>query len=172
MSLDLEDLGDTGEVELRERLADSRRKLAGTKNGFRAICDDWLTQLAALPRRVLIVDDNLAAKRSIIRMLEGWDIVDTAPDGERALEMLCANRYQLVLMDLRLPGASGMETIHKLRRRSMVPLVPVIVVSGAVDNQGTAQMLAATAGATRIIQKPVRQAELQAAIDAIVDFVD
>ena len=67
-------------------------------------------------QRVLIIDDN-AVKRRMAQVLFqklGWD-VETVDSGERALLHLAAHRYDLVLLDISMPGMNGMEVCQRIR---------------------------------------------------------
>jgi PleD family two-component response regulator len=73
------------------------------------------------PRRILVVEDNASLRRGIARALrERWSEVDELADGERARERLAergVEPYDVVVTDLRLPGADGVEVLRAARRR-------------------------------------------------------
>jgi DNA-binding response OmpR family regulator len=84
--------------------------------------------------------------------------VTHAPDGKAALEQVSAHpgRFQLVLLDLRMPGLSGEATFEKLRE--LEPGLPVLIWSGYGAEQDVSAML--KRGAVGFVQKPYRVAEL------------
>ena len=82
--------------------------------------------------RILIVDDNalnLELARDVLE-LEGFD-VSTAASGEEGVRQVRENPPDLVLMDLRMPGISGLEALEILRRDGYNDL-PVVVLTASV----------------------------------------
>jgi CheY-like chemotaxis protein len=79
--------------------------------------------------RVLLVDDEADFRRATRAPLErrGFAVTE-AGDGETALEMIRQARPDIVLLDLKMPGRSGIETLRELRR--IEPRLPVIVLTG------------------------------------------
>lgn len=79
--------------------------------------------------RVLVVDDENAVRSSFDRVLsESGYTVNTASDGPSALSRLDAEPYDLVFVDLRMPGMDGMEVVKRIRTTQ--PGVQVVVVTG------------------------------------------
>lgn len=78
---------------------------------------------------VLLVDDEDRFRTTLAKMLafEGLE-VGAAASGEAALEELKARPYDVVLLDVRMPGLSGVETLREIRKLS--PLTEVIVLTG------------------------------------------
>ena len=79
--------------------------------------------------RVLLVDDETdftaaMAKRLSVRGLS----VSCAGSGEEALQLLAAQEFDVVVLDVRMPGLGGLETLSQIRRRH--PLVEVIMLTG------------------------------------------
>ncbi len=101
--------------------------------------------------RILVIDDESAIRESleVLLSLEGYT-VEMAADGEIGLQRLEQNLYDLVLLDLALPGQSGMELLPQIHER--YPELPVIMITayGTVDNV----VDAIRAGAENFIQKP------------------
>src|SRR5271170_3010377 len=85
--------------------------------------------------RILIIDDEAGIRESleVLLSLEGYTI-DTAPDGEAGLNALGQRSYDLVLLDLALPGMNGIEVLGQIRER--YPDLPVIMITayGTVNN--------------------------------------
>jgi CheY-like chemotaxis protein len=81
--------------------------------------------------RILVVDDDATIRESI-RLVLGSVGIETLPaeNGERALEAFDQTSCDGAIVDLMMPGMSGLETICALRQRS--PELPIVVVSGSL----------------------------------------
>lgn len=83
--------------------------------------------------RALIVEDDEAIRRLVTKLLDRQNIsVDSAPDGQTAIELLTSNEYSVVVLDLMVPGVNGFQIIEHLKRSGSS--TPVAVVS-AVSQQ-------------------------------------
>ena len=102
-------------------------------------------------QRILIIDDEAAIRESLetLLLLEGY-LVETATNGEEGLDQIQQNIYDLVLLDLALPGKNGLEILQLIRE--LQPALPVIMITayGKVDNIVDAMRL----GAQNFVQKP------------------
>ena len=117
------------------------------------------------PISVLIADDNPTFLRIVTRFLEEQSrktvsVVATARGGEEALAQAEALRPQVVLIDLNMPGLSGLEAIPRLRRA--LPDAGIIAVT-LLDTDGYRQA-ALAAGADDFVSKMTLNAELLPAI--------
>jgi len=87
------------------------------------------------PTRILLVDDHPAVSQRIGELLAGAvpgaEMV-SAVSGEEGLSLAWTQSFDLVLLDLRLPGRSGIEILKELR--AVKPLLPVIIVSSLPDS--------------------------------------
>jgi CheY-like chemotaxis protein len=102
--------------------------------------------------RVLIVDDDPAIVRVLSSYFEGNKeryVVDTALSGEKGLTALTAHRPDVVLLDITMPGMSGLEVLKRIRRHDTS--IPVIMVTAA-PHQETSEAL--QNGAFAYIPKP------------------
>lgn len=114
--------------------------------------------------RILVVEDMPDTRESLQELLQialGLE-VDTAGDGSRALEMMAAKKYDLVLTDLRMPCAGGLHLLRELRDRGSV--VPVIVTTG----HGTVReaVEAMKLGAQDFLTKPIDPQRLLAIVES------
>jgi two-component system, OmpR family, KDP operon response regulator KdpE len=111
---------------------------------------------------VLIVDDNPQIRRALRTILisQGIVVMD-ARSGEEALDLIRKERPALVLLDVNLPGMSGIETCREIRRTSDVPVIILTVRDGERD-----KMQAFDAGADDFIVKPFGAEELTARVRA------
>src|SRR5579871_2747630 len=107
--------------------------------------------------KVLVVDDDAAVAFALERFLEGeGHTVGIAPTAERGLAKAEDEEWDLVLLDLRLPGMQGQEALVRLRKKR--PSLPVVVLTA----HGSAEtaMDALAQGAFDHLTKPVELAEL------------
>jgi two-component sensor histidine kinase len=124
-----------------------------------------------MPRDVLYIDDDEGLRTLVQRGLGREGIrVETAADGESGLKALAAQEFDVVAVDLYMPGLSGIETIEHISQLPNHP--PVIVVTGAQDSRMAVAAL--KAGAFDYVVKDVQgefiyllKASLQAAVDAM-----
>jgi PAS domain S-box-containing protein len=114
-------------------------------------------------RRVLLAEDD-AVNRDIAReMLEGFGFtVDCAPDGAAAVACAEANRYDLILMDVRMPGIDGLEATRQIRRGRFCAGVPIVAMTANAFGEDRVQC--EEAGMDDFIAKPVDPAQFHATI--------
>src|ERR1700728_3019961 len=122
---------------------------------------------AAQPERaegkVLITDDDVSVRRALHTTLLslGFDIGEAA-SGEEAIELCRIIKYDAVLLDINMPGKSGIETCAELRR--MRPKLAILMVS--VNDDYERKIKALEAGADDYVTKPFHMRELTARIRA------
>jgi DNA-binding NtrC family response regulator len=115
--------------------------------------------------RVLIADDKENMLRLIQRVLgEAYDVA-TAPDGTRALALIGAEPFDLVITDIRMPGADGFEILQAVRQRS--PQTEVILVTGYASVPKAVEAI--RAGAYDYIQKPFDPDEISLLVARAVE---
>ncbi len=109
---------------------------------------------AASPARLLIVDDNGVSRRIAANTLQhaGFEVSDAA-SGAAALALFSAQRHDLVLLDLIMPGMDGFEVCRRIREMPHGALVPILMFTG-VNDTGSID-LAYQQGATDFITKPI-----------------
>jgi DNA-binding NtrC family response regulator len=114
---------------------------------------------------ILVIDDEGGIRESleVLLSLEGYS-VKTVPDGEQGLRTLEMENFDLVLLDLALPGQSGLDLLPQIKERQ--PETPVIMITayGTVDNV----VEAIRAGAENFVQKPWDNEKLLADIRSAV----
>src|SRR5450432_758663 len=117
------------------------------------------------PARILIIDDEAAIRESLEALLgmEGFHVT-MAPDGPSGLEQLATNEFDLLLLDLALPGESGIDLLPRILEAQ--PDLPVIMITayGTVSNV----VDAIRAGAENFVQKPWDNEKLLADIRAAI----
>ena len=116
--------------------------------------------------KILIIDDDSAVRATIQLLLEraGHSVV-AAGDGRKGLALFDADDFDLVFLDIFMPGMDGFETmrlVHQQQRR-----IPIIVISGNPVQSGSGPdflTMATKLGAVSSLQKPFKPAELLAAV--------
>ncbi|MBX3467895.1 MAG: response regulator [Planctomycetes bacterium] len=116
----------------------------------------------AHPLRVLVAEDNVVNQQVIVRLLGrlGYaaDVVD---DGAQALDAIGQREYDLVLMDVQMPGVDGLEAARRITRGSPADRRPWLVALTAGAMHGDRERCL-DAGMDEYVSKPVRIEELQA----------
>jgi DNA-binding NtrC family response regulator len=119
----------------------------------------------ATTARILVIDDEAAIRDSleVLLTLEGY-AVKMAADGDQGLKTLDLENFDLILLDLALPGRTGLELLPIIKERQ--PETPVIMITayGTVDNV----VEAIRAGADNFVQKPWDNEKLLADIRSAV----
>ncbi|HJR26955.1 MAG TPA: response regulator transcription factor [Acidimicrobiales bacterium] len=85
-------------------------------------------------RRVLLVEDDRSVRESATLVLEaaGFDVV-SVPDGEGVVDLASARSFDVVLLDIMLPGRSGLEICQSLRAESQIPIILLTARADARD---------------------------------------
>jgi len=117
--------------------------------------EEAVTLLARM--RVLVVDDEKLLRDALMRYLGGRTAeVASASSGREALEMVTQHEYDLIFLDLLMPGINGLETMRRLR--DLTPGVPVVLMTGKPESNIREQVM--QRGAADLIRKPFAFAEL------------
>jgi CheY-like chemotaxis protein len=120
-------------------------------------------------KTILICDDE-APMRELVRVVlvdGGYAFVEAA-DGLECVELARELRSDLLVLDLMLPGMSGLEVLAAFRSDALLAGVPVVVIS-AWDHM---REEALAAGAARFVGKPFEPGELRAAVAELLGGVD
>lgn len=114
--------------------------------------------------KILIVDDEPILLKGLKFSLEqeGY-LIDTAVDGEEALEKAMNNKYDILVLDVMLPKMDGIEVCRRIRESSMVP---IIMLTAKGDDES--KILGLEAGADDYMAKPFNILELKARIRAVL----
>lgn len=111
-------------------------------------------------KRILVIDDDEAIRKVFLLALEGTQFqVDTAPSGEKGLEMMREQAYNLVYLDLKMPGMSGVDTLRVLR--TIDGAVPVYIITAYYGDFAEQLRKAQEEGMDfELMRKPLTSAQL------------
>ena len=111
--------------------------------------------------RILIVDDDPGQRSLLDSFLrgQGFEIV-LADSGERALELLPAGKFSMMISDVRMPGLTGLETLQRARKN--FPALPVLLVTAYADIRDAVEAM--RDGALNYLAKPIDLDELLATV--------
>jgi adenylate cyclase len=114
---------------------------------------------------ILVVDDDPINRQMLTRLLEqdGYR-VDTAADGEKGLEMLRTDPFDIVLLDLVMPGMDGYQVLTKMKSDDALKHIPVLMITAVDDVASAARCI--EAGAEDYLPKPFDAVVLRARITA------
>lgn len=113
--------------------------------------------------RVVLIEDeaNIAEAIRFLLSREGW-AVDVHREGTEAVEVIRAAAPDLVILDLMLPGKSGMEIIREIREVAELAQLPVLMLTARGQHRD--REMAERAGVTRFMTKPFSNTEVLTAV--------
>lgn len=124
--------------------------------------------MSATPGRILVVDD-VEANRDLLsrRLLKLGYAVDLAEDGQRALDLLAGGGFDLVLLDIMMPGLDGYEVLARLKADPALRHLPVIMISAVEELESVVRCI--ELGAEDYLPKPFNAVLLKARVGASLD---
>jgi DNA-binding response OmpR family regulator len=121
--------------------------------------------------RVLVVDDNQDIRDLVVHILsaDGFNVF-AAVDGENALAILNSNSVNLVLLDVMMPGKSGLDVLRDIRSGSNKKIrdIPVMMITAKSSTEDIDKAL--ELGATSYIVKPFRATTIREKVRAILEL--
>jgi DNA-binding response OmpR family regulator len=116
-----------------------------------------------MSRKVLLIEDepNITEAIRFLLVREGWQ-VQTHAEGTDALEVIVSAQPDLVILDVMLPGKSGMDILRDLRARADMQGLPVLMLTAR--GQSRDREMAEKAGVSRFMTKPFSNAEVLTAV--------
>lgn len=114
--------------------------------------------------RILIVEDNKHLAESLRTALGSYFVIEVARTGEQAMTLLEEHDFGLVILDLGLPDAEGIDICRAIRAENKQ--MPILVVTG--ENRAYVMIQVLDAGADDYITKPFRSRELKARVRALL----
>jgi response regulator RpfG family c-di-GMP phosphodiesterase len=181
MALNPADRVPTAEAAMREMLPFLRSitrpsgKSAPDMNGQPdALIDttpDGVPDAAPVPHQILIVDDQIDVRRVCKLALAGDGArCEEVGNGNDALAKVRETDYDLVLLDVDLPGINGEQVLRKIRQTPPSPHIKVIMLSGRTSGDELSRML--NAGADDFLTKPFSLVQLRARVKAALKLKD
>jgi len=118
--------------------------------------------------RILVVDDNASNRELLSRRLshDGHQVT-RADSGRRALEILEVEEFDLILLDLLMPGLNGFQVLERLKADERLHDIPVIMISGLQETDSVIRCI--EAGAEDYLSKPFNPVLLRARISACLE---
>jgi len=115
--------------------------------------------------KVLVVDDERQIRDLLNEFLtgEGYEVL-LASNGEEAIELAETEYPDVILLDVKMPGFDGIEVCKRLKAESKTQFVPVIMITGYIDNK----MVAIEAGVDDFVNKPIDLVELAVRVKSIL----
>lgn len=122
---------------------------------------------------VLIVDDQApfrAAARTVVSLLRGWQVLGEVDSGEAAVAAAAASDPGIVLMDINLPGISGIDALKILSEDKATAHIPVVALSANAIPRDIQKGL--EAGFFRYLTKPIRVSEFMDTLNVALAFTE
>src|SRR4029079_10333706 len=119
-----------------------------------------------VPPTVLVIDDEPSILRLIKLQLSDLDVrIEVAGSGAAGLEAFDKLSPALVLVDLLMPGVSGVDVVREIRTRAATPII--VMTAGSSEET---RLQALELGASDFVAKPFRTGRLQSAIESLLDI--
>jgi CheY-like chemotaxis protein len=118
--------------------------------------------------KILVVDDNPINRDILSRYVERLEHrVETAPGGEAALKLMAARKFDLVLLDVMMPGMNGYQVLEHIKRDPSLRDIPVIMISALDEVDSVVRCI--ESGAEDYLPKPFNPVLLKARVDACLE---
>jgi DNA-binding response OmpR family regulator len=116
--------------------------------------------------KLLIVDDEKNIRLTLTQTLESAEMeIDSAVNGEEALQKMESQDFRIILLDLKMPGMDGMEVLKKINETRPDIRVIIITAHGTIDSAVEAMKL----GAVDFIQKPFAPEEIRSMVKSVIE---
>ena len=157
-----------GRGEEAQLLLDRDAGLHEPMEAIRSVLNDQAFTRPRAIGRVLVVDDNASTLDLLSRRLrrDGHEVT-SCDNGDGALELLAGMDYDLVLLDLLMPGLSGIEVLRRLKSSPDTAALPVIIVSALDEVESAVHCI--EAGADDYLTKPINSVLLRARMTASLE---
>lgn len=127
--------------------------------------DEWLQNRSTVRKRILVIDDDEVIRQLFKATLETSNYhVMTAQNGTRALELVRKWSFDLVFVDLKMPGIDGAETFRRIRQ--IDSSVPIVIITGYPISELMEQVM--EQGPFGIMRKPFGALDIQRSADSFL----
>ncbi|UWQ00448.1 response regulator [Aliiroseovarius crassostreae] len=118
--------------------------------------------------RIIVVDDMSTSRGIITQALEAFGVrqIETASDGQDALQKISTWPVHLVISDMNMPGMNGLQLLHALRSTPQTRGVGFLLITGKADREIIEY--GKKLGMNNFVKKPFQPDQLRVAIEAIV----
>jgi DNA-binding response OmpR family regulator len=116
--------------------------------------------------KVLVVDDEPPLRELVVVTLGDGYACDEAATGDAALKLMRKRQYDLVVLDVMMPGRSGIDVLREMRADKTLREVPVVVMSAWQSTEDIDAALAA--GANGFLPKPFRVEDLDSTVRDVI----
>ena len=118
-----------------------------------------------MAEKILVVDDDIQIRNLLHEFLtgKGYEVI-LASNGEEAAELAKIEYPDVILLDIKMPGVDGIEVCRRLKAEAKTQFIPVIMITGYVDNK----MVALELGADDFVNKPIHLVELAVRVKSIL----
>lgn len=121
------------------------------------------------PAKILVIDDE-ESNRKLLEVLVQADghVAISAADGEAGITLALAEKPDVILLDLMMPGLDGFEVVRRLKNNPITASLPIVVVTALYDVASRKRI--ATWGADDVIMKPVDRWVLSQRLSTLLKF--
>ena len=122
-----------------------------------------------MSKRILSIDDDEAIRKSFVLAFEGTKYkIDTAESGQKALEKIKTNSYDLLFLDLKMPEMDGVETLRKIRKISKK--IPIFILTAFHKEFFSKLKSASEDGLTfELLEKPIGVDEISLIVASVFE---
>ncbi len=160
----------TPNTDNTDDLKDEILKELEDKNIIQAEITETETQPQS-KHHALVIDDSAAIRKQLeLELRDAGITADFADSGEQALEKAEQGEFDLIFLDIIMPGIDGYETCKRLRATAAYKRTPIIMLSGKTSPLDEVQGV--IAGATTYLTKPVKSAMLQETLARVTKWID
>lgn len=133
--------------------------------------NDSKNELVHSGHHALVIDDSAAIRKQLeLELRDAGISADFAESGEQALEKIEDAQYDLVFLDIIMPGIDGYETCRAMRSKASYKRTPIIMLSGKTSPLDEVQGV--IAGATTYLTKPVKSVMLQETLTRVTKWLN